>query len=130
MERQIDMIVRWRPLAWVGETGPIRRSIEGMLRQRMVQRNALCRLEWMSSAGGDKPMRAQAIIATAGMGRLLWPRAAAWVPELQRQCLVFPNGSPDDGPDTLGLLGRGIDIVGGADTGSTYSEAPFPDWRM
>jgi len=131
MERQIDMIVRWKPLAWVGETGPIRRSTEGMLRQRMVQRNALCRLEWLSSAGGDKPMRAQAIIATAGMGRLLWPRATAWAGELQRQCLVFPNGSPDDGVDTLGLIGRGIDIVGGADTSASgYSEPPPPDWRM
>jgi hypothetical protein len=48
---------------------------------------------------------AQPIIATAGMGRVFWPRAA-WVPELQRQCLVFPAGSPDDGVDTLGLLGR------------------------
>ena len=131
MERQIDMIVRWKPVAWIGETGPIRRAVEGMLRQRMIQRSALCRLEWMSSAGGDKPMRAQAIIALAGMGRLLWPRAAAWVPELQRQCLVFPNGAPDDGVDTLGLLGRGIDIVGGAETSASgYKDAPPPDWRM
>ena len=41
----------------------------------------------------------------------MWPRAA-WVPELQRQCLVFPAGSPDDGVDTLGLLGRGADSLG------------------
>jgi predicted phage terminase large subunit-like protein len=110
IERQIDMIARWQPLAWFGEMGPIRRAIEGRLRQRMIDRNAMVRLEWLSHIG-DKPTKATSIIATAGMGRLWWPRAA-WVPELQRQCLVFPAGQPDDGVDTLGLLGRGADTLG------------------
>ncbi len=110
IERQIDMIAKWRPLAWFGETGPIRRATEGRLRQRMIDREALCRVEWLAHIG-DKPTKAQSIIATAGMGRLWWPRAA-WVPELQRQCLVFPAGSPDDGVDTLGMLGRGADSIG------------------
>lgn len=110
IEWQIDMIVKWSPLAWFGETGPIRRAIEGRLKQRMIDREAKCRLEWLPHIG-DKPTKAQSIIATAGMGRLMWPRAA-WVSELQRQCLVFPAGSPDDGVDTLGLLGRGADSLG------------------
>lgn len=110
IERQIDMIARWRPLVWFGETGPIRRSTEGRLKQRMLDRKAPCRLEWLPHIG-DKPTKAQSIIATAGMGRLWWPRAA-WVPELQRQCLVFPAGSPDDGVDALGMLGRGADTLG------------------
>lgn len=109
IERQINMILKWEPLIWVGETGPIRRAIEGRLKQRMIERNAKCRLEWLPHIG-DKPTKAQSIIATAGMGRLWWPRAA-WVAELQRQCLVFPAGSPDDGVDTLGLLGRGADMI-------------------
>jgi predicted phage terminase large subunit-like protein len=110
IEKQIDMIVTHKPLAWFGETGPIRRAIEGRLRQRQIDRNAKCRVEWLPHIG-DKATKAQSIIATAGMGRLLWPRAA-WVAELQRQCLVFPAGSPDDGVDTLGLLGRGADSIG------------------
>lgn len=110
IERQIDMIAKWRPLAWFGETGPIRRATEGRLKQRMIDREALCRVEWLPHIG-DKPTKAQSIIATAGMGRLWWPRAA-WVAELQRQCLVFPAGSPDDGVDTLGMLGRGADTIG------------------
>ena len=112
IERQIDMIARHRPLAWFGETGPIRRATEGRLRQRMIERNALCRLEWLPTIGGKgSDARAGDIIAVAGMGRLLWPRAA-WVAELQRQCLVFPAGSPDDGVDTLALLGRGASTLG------------------
>ena len=110
IERQLDMIVKHRPLAWFGEMGPIRRAIEGRLKQRMIDRHAQCRVEWLPHIG-DKATKAQSIIATAGMGRLWWPRAA-WVAELQRQCLVFPAGSPDDGVDTLGLLGRGADTIG------------------
>lgn len=110
IEKKIDMIARWKPLAWFGEMGPIRRSTEGRMRQRMIDRKALVRLEWLPHIG-DKPTKAQSIIATAGMGRLWWPRAA-WVAELQRQCLVFPAGSPDDGVDTLGMLGRGADTLG------------------
>lgn len=117
IEKKIDMVVRWKPLAWFGEMGPIRRATEGRIRQRMIDREALCRMEWLPHIG-DKPTKAQSIIATAGMGRLMWPRAA-WVAELQRQCLVFPAGSPDDGVDTLGMLGRGADSLGRAST-STY----------
>ena len=112
IERQIDMIAKHHPICWFGETGPIRRAAEGRLRQRMIDRDALCRVEWMPTIGGKgSDARAGSIIATAGMGRLFWPRAA-WVGELQRQCLVFPAGSPDDGVDTLALLGRGSDTLG------------------
>lgn len=109
IEKKLDMIVKHRPLAWFGEMGPIRRATEGRIRQRMIDRNAKCRIEWLPHIG-DKPTKAQSVIATAGVGRLLWPRAA-WVAELQRQCLVFPAGTPDDGVDTLGLLGRGADTI-------------------
>ena len=112
IERKIDMMARWSPLAWFGEAGPIRRATEAALRRRMTERDVKCRLEWLPSIN-DKPTRAQSIIATAGMGRLFWPRAA-WVPELQRQCLVVPAGQPDDGVDTLSILGRGADSLGRA----------------
>ena len=110
IEKKLDMIVRWKPLAWFGEHGPIRRATEGRIKQRMIDRKAMCRIEWLPHIG-DKATKAQSIIATAGMGRLWWPRAA-WVSELQRQCLVFPAGAPDDGVDTLGMLGRGADSLG------------------
>lgn len=112
IERKLDMMARWAPLAWFGEAGPIRRATEGALRRRMIERDVKCRIEWLPSIS-DKPTRAQSIIALAGMGRLLWPKAA-WVPELQRQCLVFPAGSPDDGVDTLSIIGRGADTLGRA----------------
>jgi predicted phage terminase large subunit-like protein len=111
IESKIDMMARHKPLAWFEEKGPIRRATEGTLRNRMTQRSVNCRIEELPSIG-DKPTKAQPAIARAGMGRIFWPRAA-WVPELQRQCLVFPAGSPDDGVDTLGMLARGADTLGG-----------------
>jgi predicted phage terminase large subunit-like protein len=122
IERKIDMMARWKPLMWGGEAGPIRRSTEGTLRRRMTERSVQCRLEWLPSVN-DKPTRAQPVIARAGMGRVFWPRAA-WVPELQRQCLVFPAGSPDDGVDTLSILGRLADMLGVARQPTTANPVP------
>lgn len=130
IERKIDMMARWKPLAWFGEAGPIRRATEGQMRRRMIERQVACRLEWLPSIT-DKATRAQAIIATAGMGRLFWPRAA-WVPELQRQCLVFPAGSPDDGVDTLSIIGRGVASLGMAQAPIDSSSLAVPmvsPWR-
>lgn len=110
IERMLDLVKRHKPLRWFGRTGQIRRATEGRIKSRMIERQTLCALEWLPEIG-DKPTKAQSIIATAGMGRLWWPRAA-WVAELQRQCLVFPAGSPDDGVDTLANLGAGADTIG------------------
>ncbi|MGI4847245.1 MAG: terminase large subunit domain-containing protein [Janthinobacterium lividum] len=110
IEKAIDKMKHWAPLAWFGEMGPIKRATEGRLRTRMNEREVRCRMEWMPTIA-DKPTMAQSIIALAGMGRVLYPKAA-WVGELQRQMLVFPAGSPDDGVDTMGLLGRGADSLG------------------
>ena len=110
IEKQLDLVAKWHPLAWFGEVGPIRRATEGRIRQRMIDRRAMVRMEWLPHIG-DKTAKAQAIIAVAGMGRLLWP-VASWVGEVQRQCLVFPAGSPDDAVDTLGMIGRGADTLG------------------
>jgi len=110
VEKIIDMMEKWRPLCWLMETGQIRRATEGMLRRRMSERKVNCRIEYLPAVN-DKATNAQEIIALSGSGKLFWPAYAAWRAELQRQALVFPAGSPDDGVDTLGLLGRGISIV-------------------
>ena len=111
VEKQIDMIAEWNPLCWYAETGQIRRAMEMTIRRRMKQRLANCRLEYLPAIS-SKETNASAIIGVSGNGLLFWPRAA-WVPELQRQTLVFPAGTPDDGVDTLGLLGRGAAKLGG-----------------
>lgn len=111
VEKQVDMIVEWSPLCWYAETGIIRRAMEMTIRRRMAQRRAHCRLEYLPAVS-NKEVNAGPAINLSGSGKIFYPRRA-WVGELQRQMLVFPAGSPDDGVDTLGLLGRGAAKLGG-----------------
>jgi predicted phage terminase large subunit-like protein len=110
IERQCDLILRYKPLIWFGEGGPIRRAIEPFLRKRMQEREALCRLEWLPSIG-DKVERARAIQARCAMGKVWLPKAAGWKADLMSQLMRFPAGKYDDGVDVLSLVGRGMQFI-------------------
>lgn len=110
IERQCDLIQQHEPLAWFGEAGPIRRATESYLNVRMTERNANCRIEWLSSIN-DKATRCRSFQALAARGKVFLPRYASWKAELLKQLTHFPAGSTDDGVDTCSLLGRGLDLV-------------------
>ena len=110
IERQCDLILKYRPMIWFGEAGPIKRAIEPFLRKRMQEREALCRLEWLASIT-DKPTRARAIQARCAMGKVYLPRHAPWKADLMSQLMRFPAGKYDDGVDVLSLLGRGLEFA-------------------
>jgi len=107
IERQCDLIARYKPLIWFGEAGPIRRAIEPFLRKRMQERETLCRLEWLSSIA-DKVERARAIQGRCAMGKVWLPKSAGWKADLMSQLMRFPAGKYDDGVDVLSLIGRGL----------------------
>jgi predicted phage terminase large subunit-like protein len=108
IEKQCDLIAQWKPLIWFGESGPIKKSIEPFLKRRMIERNALCRLEWLSSIH-DKVVRARPFQAKAAMGDVYLPAHAPWKPELMSQLMRFPAGKYDDGVDVCSLIGRGLE---------------------
>ena len=110
IEKMCDLIVKHQPLCWFGESGPIRRAVEPWLLKRMNERKAYARLEWMASIN-DKPTRARAIQALASMGKLWFPRDAAWKSDVIGQALRFPAGKHDDAVDVLGLFGRAQEHV-------------------
>lgn len=112
IDSQCDLIVKHEPLCWFGETGPIRRSIEPFLMQRMQSREAYCRVEWLASIS-DKPTRARPIQAMASMGKVFLPKNAPWKADLLNQLLRFPAGKYDDGVDVLSLFGRGLEFIRG-----------------
>lgn len=112
IERQCDLILQHEPHCWFGESGPIRRSIEPFLTRRMQDREAYCRIEWLSSVA-DKPTRARPLQALASMGKVFFPKNAPWKAELLSQLMRFPAGKYDDGVDTLGLFGRGLEFIRG-----------------
>lgn len=114
IERKLDLIAKYKPLAWFGEGGVIQKAIEPMLKRRMRERNVFCRLEWLSSVA-DKPTRARSFQAMAATGRVHFEPGA----DLS-EFLVFPAGKHDDDVDTASLIGRAIDqahpaIVRGVD---------------
>jgi predicted phage terminase large subunit-like protein len=103
IERKLDLVAKYKPLAWFGEGGVIQKAIEPMLKRRMRERNVHCRLEWMPSVA-DKPTRARSFQAMAATGRVHFEPGADL-----GEFLVFPAGKHDDDVDTASLIGRAID---------------------
>ncbi len=122
IERKLDLIAKWKPLAWFGEAGVIKKAIEPMLKRRMLERKVFCRLEWLASVA-DKPTRARSFQAMAASGRV-YLEAGADMSEF----LVFPAGKHDDDVDTASLIGRAIDQAHPAIVANTKPEKPRDRW--
>lgn len=103
IDAKLDLIKRYRPLCWFGESGVIQKAIEPMLIRRMRERGVFCRLEWLPSIA-DKPTRARGFQARAAMGAVYFEPGAD-VEEFIR----FPAGKHDDDVDTASLIGRALD---------------------
>ena len=112
IETQLDMVRTHEPFFWVGEAGPIRRSIEPFLIKRARERHTYCRFEWLASIN-DKPTRARAFQARWAMGKVFLPRNKAWADRLLAQLVRFPAGSHDDAVDVCSLIGRALDEIHG-----------------
>jgi predicted phage terminase large subunit-like protein len=110
IDRFCDLVKQYEPLCWFGESGTIRRAVEPFMRKRMVERGAMCRVEWLASIS-DKPTRARSIQAMLSMGRVLFPKHSGWASDLKGQMLRFPVGKYDDGVDVMSLFGRGLEFV-------------------
>lgn len=103
IEKKLDLIEKYKPLAWFGEGGVIQKAIEPMLRRRMLERKVFCRIEWIPSVA-DKPTRARSFQAMAASGRVFFERGA----DISEH-LVFPAGKNDDDVDCSSLIGQVID---------------------
>lgn len=111
VDAKLDLVKKWKPTLWVGESGVIRRSIEGLLMRRMQERNSWVRMEWMAPIG-DKEARARGFQARAAGGFVYLPNGKAWASDLIAQLLMFPAGVYDDKVDVCSLLGRALDVAG------------------
>lgn len=122
IERKLDLIAKWKPLAWFGEGGVIQKAIEPMLRRRMRERNVHCRMEWLPSVA-DKPTRARSFQAMAATGRVYFEPGADI-----GEHLVFPAGKNDDDVDCSSLIGRAIDQAHPAIVRATENKGPRDRW--
>jgi predicted phage terminase large subunit-like protein len=126
VEKKLDLIAKWKPLAWFGEAGVIQKAVEPMLRRRMMDRKVFCRLEWLASIH-DKPTRARGFQARAAMGKVR-VEPGADVSEF----LSFPAGKHDDEVDAASLMGRALDMAHPAVVAATAKPNNPPDlnrWR-
>lgn len=103
IEKKLDLIQKWKPIAWFGESGVIKNAVEPMLRRRMRERGIFCRLEWVASIQ-DKPTRARGFQARAASGMVRFEPGADI-----SEFLMFPAGKHDDDVDTASLIGRALD---------------------
>lgn len=110
IDKKCDLIIKYNPSCWFGESGVIRRSVEPFMLKRMKERNAYCRVEWLASVS-DKTSRARSIQARASMGKVFFPKRAEWKDHVMMQLLRFPAGKNDDAVDVLSLFGRGIEYI-------------------
>lgn len=108
IEQQCNLIARWKPLTWFGESGPIQKAIEPYLKRRMMERGTLCHLQWLPSIH-DKVVRARPFQGKAAMGNVYLPVQSGWRADLMGQLMRFPAGKYDDGVDVCSLIGRGLE---------------------
>jgi predicted phage terminase large subunit-like protein len=123
IEEKLNLINKYKPLAWFGEGGVIQKAIEPMLRRRMRERNTYCRLEWLPSVH-DKPTRARSFQAMAASGRVYFEKQADL-----GEFLSFPAGKHDDEVDTASLIGRAIDQAHPAMVQSQRPAKPKDRWN-
>jgi hypothetical protein len=99
---------RFAPLFFVGETGPIRRAVEPILRLAMrdpKRRAVAC--EWLPHGADNKKGNAQSFQGLAAQKRIRFPKTP-WAERVIDQLLKFPAGAEDDAVDACSLFGRFI----------------------
>jgi hypothetical protein len=108
----LRLVARWKPVAFVGEGGPIRRAMEPQLNKGMRDARTYTVLEWLPT-GGDKASMARTFQALMANGRIHWPKTD-WAERVIDQLMRFPDGRYDDAVDACSLFGRHIDKTWGA----------------
>lgn len=96
---------------WAGETGPIRRSVEGFMKDRMATRGVFFSREWFNHAEATKADNAQGFKALVDSGRVYLPIGEQWANELVEQLCRFPMGKFDDKVDTCSLFAKMINKI-------------------
>jgi hypothetical protein len=109
--KYIKMLKRWKPVKAIGETGVIRRAVEGTIKKLMRKEKAYTSLVWLPHNQGDKTAMGRSFQAMVQQGLVYLPEGEQWAEDLIDQLCKFPNGAYDDGADACALFGRWIDKI-------------------
>lgn len=109
-EGALPLIKKWKPLCWFPEADNNWKSAQPFVMAAMRRNKIACRIEPLSTAGGDKPTKAQPFQAKAAMGEVHIP-IGFMGDEVLEQYKKFPTGRWDDEVDAAANIGRAIDMA-------------------
>ncbi|MBT8439838.1 MAG: terminase family protein [Gammaproteobacteria bacterium] len=107
LDEYLNLVLRHKPMCEFAEVGIIRRTIEGFLKRRRLERKAFGHIEWVSHIG-DKSANARALQSMASMGLVGLP-LNDYGDYILEQLIKFPAGKYDDAVDMCALMARAID---------------------
>lgn len=109
-EGALPLVKKWKPLCWFPENDNNWKSAKPFVIAAMRRNKVACRIEEISTQGGDKATKAQPFQAKAAMGEvhvLVGPMGD----EVLEQYKKFPAGRWDDEVDAAANIGRAIDMA-------------------
>lgn len=107
IDRQLDLIAKYKVSAWFGESGVIKNAIDPFLQRRSQERKVYTWFDWLPSIS-DKSTHARGFQARAAMGMVHVPEGHdgdEWIEHM----IQFPTGKHDDEVDAAGKIGRALD---------------------
>lgn len=107
-EGALQLIKKWKPLCWFPEDDATWKASAGFVLAAMKRTRAMCRVEPLSAAGGDKPTKTFPFQAKASMGEVHIPTGFMG-DEVLKEYKQFPAGKHDDRVDAAAHIGRALD---------------------
>lgn len=110
LEGALPLIKKWKPFAWFPENDNNWKASKPFVVAAMRRHRVFCRIEEISTQGGDKPTKAQPFQAKAAMGEV-HIRAGNAGDEIVNEYVAFPAGKHDDEVDAAANIGRALDMA-------------------
>lgn len=129
IEAFLDMVEKYRPMAWAEEGGQIKAAIGPYLERRMRERRLYVTREQFPTRG-DKATRARSIQGRLALDGIMYPKNAAWVGDFFAEILNLWVGKHDDQGDAFGLIGQLLDkMVRGRKAASPAVKLPDDGYK-
>lgn len=123
VEQMINLMEKWKPLAWYAEQDHIAKSIGPFLKRRMRERKVYANI--VEGKGyQDKIVKAQPLLGRMSMGMVMFPAFAPWWADARDELLKFPRARHDDFVDTLASIGRHLDTLVKGKSDEVKDEGP------
>lgn len=106
----LALIRKWKPSCWFPENDNNWKSSKPFIVSAMKKHKIRCRIDEISTAGGDKATKAQPFQAKASMGEVFIRKGFAGDAIIE-EYVAFPGGKHDDEVDAAANIGRVLDMA-------------------